>query len=318
MTRINASFLFKETTVPGAVGTIPPNEDPSLGGWSNTDLYDRQILLNKADKKFFVRVGNQVFSWSLGSANAAEAVFGVGSVLTIDAGLLSAGTDVEGLTAIEFLTAAFLGYVAPSFSSFNFSGSKLFEVGDLIEGDRDFSWSFSNVGNVAPDTLSIIDVSGGNNPIASSQSIISPLTQSIGSITPTTSTSLQYRASVLDANGNTIFSSIQSIRVAYKRYFGFANTDSPTDSDLTSGSGELVESEEKTVTDTPSGNQYYYFAYPNSHGSLSEIKVNGFNSISAFTETTRNVINVNGESESYKIYVSNNQFSTSSTFEFIP
>lgn len=65
MSTINAAIKHKYSTVPGQVGTIPPNEDPALGGWSVTDLHDGQILFNQPDRMAYLRLDLDILSWSI-------------------------------------------------------------------------------------------------------------------------------------------------------------------------------------------------------------------------------------------------------------
>lgn len=101
-----------------------------------------------------------------------------------------------------------------------------------------------------------------------------------------------------------------TIRYRYSRYWGASASTPATQSDLLSGNSELVESKSKTFTLSPS-NEHIYFAYPTSLGTLSSIKVNGFETIGAFTQTTASITNASGATENYYIYTSNNALSGS-------
>ena len=100
------------------------------------------------------------------------------------------------------------------------------------------------------------------------------------------------------------------------RYWGYASSATPSDVDLKNAVGggtELSNSKAKSSfsISIPGVSSYLFFAYPASLGSLSSISVGGFESIGTFTLITRILVNASGYSQSYNIYVSNNNFSTS-------
>jgi hypothetical protein len=121
-----------------------------------------------------------------------------------------------------------------------------------------------------------------------------------------------------DCTGRIAAGTVNSSSVTYtplgKRYWGYASTNAPTDTDIRNAAGggsELSSSKAKTsFSITPPGANYVFFAYPASLGSLTSITVGGFESISAFTLSTRTVVNASGYSQTYNVYVSNNTFSS--------
>jgi len=121
-----------------------------------------------------------------------------------------------------------------------------------------------------------------------------------------------------DCTGRITAGTVNSSSVTYtplgKRYWGYASSNTPTDTDIKNAAGggsELNSSKAKTsFSITPPGANYVFFAYPASLGSLTSITVGGFESISAFTLTARTVVNASGYSQTYNVYVSNNTFSS--------
>jgi len=71
---IQASIKHKYSTIPGKQGTVPATASPDDGEWLDTDLFDGQILFNKPDKKAYVRLGNEIQSWSTGGAAAGSGI----------------------------------------------------------------------------------------------------------------------------------------------------------------------------------------------------------------------------------------------------
>lgn len=128
-----------------------------------------------------------------------------------------------------------------------------------------------------------------------------------------TSISLQ----VTTADGKTATDQV-SINYSWKRYYGFANAPPASSADILALSGnEFASNHSKSYsTGSPSGFQYLVFAYPQSFGALSSIVVNGFPSLSAFTQSTISFTNASGGTATYYIYTSNNQFSSSASVSY--
>lgn len=97
------------------------------------------------------------------------------------------------------------------------------------------------------------------------------------------------------------------------KYFGTSASNSVDDATLRAGTNEVASGKAKSNFTIPisSGTKYIFYAYPASLGALSSISVEGFGSLDAFTLTTRNVTNASGYTQSYNIYLSNNNFATS-------
>ena len=95
-----------------------------------------------------------------------------------------------------------------------------------------------------------------------------------------------------------------------KKYWGTSDNTSITDAVILANSSEFGSAKAKSAfnVSVASGTKYIYYAYPASYGTLSSITVGGFESYSAFTLITTNVVNAQGYSQAYNIYVSVNNF----------
>ncbi len=98
-----------------------------------------------------------------------------------------------------------------------------------------------------------------------------------------------------------------------KRFWGTSSTTSPTDAEIRAATNEFTTTRVKSTFSitVSSGPKYLFYAYPAGYSSLSSLTVGGFESLPAFTPTTRAFVNAQGYSSSYIIYVSNNNFSSS-------
>jgi predicted acyltransferase (DUF342 family) len=121
-------------------------------------------------------------------------------------------------------------------------------------------------------------------------------------------------------NRGTIISDTISIFPIAKNYWGYTQlSDDISDSlllgkDLTinnKGFSDFASSPSKGLFSIPiaGGEKYIYYAYPASYPDLTSVMVGPFESVDAFTKIIRNVVNEQGYSQLYKIYVSINNFS---------
>ncbi len=69
----------------------------------------------------------------------------------------------------------------------------------------------------------------------------------------------------------------------------------------------------QTLTFSSLVNEYIFYAYPSALGNLTSIKIGGFESIDAFNRTSVSLINAQGYSMPYYVYVSQNYFNGTQT-----
>jgi len=129
-------------------------------------------------------------------------------------------------------------------------------------------------------------------------------------ITLTNNTNTTVNLTVVSESGN----ATDNISITWlsKRYWGVDADGVLSDAELIAGNGELSGSRAKSFTVNPT-NDFVYFAYPQSLGALTSITVNGFESLAAFTQSTFSHTNASGGVVNYFLYVSNNQFTQSSS-----
>lgn len=122
---------------------------------------------------------------------------------------------------------------------------------------------------------------------------------------------------VTSSDGKTSTSSTSWPAVA-RRYYGWVNdtTGLRTGSDavIHALTSELSSSKSKTFnTGSPTGTQFFVYAYIGTAGSLTQFDMNGFNSLAAITSVTRALTTANGYVGSYTInWTTNGQTSSSS------
>lgn len=123
--------------------------------------------------------------------------------------------------------------------------------------------------------------------------------------------SVTYQAEVTD--GTQTNSSYKTYNFVYPYYHG---TGAPglTPSEIQNLTKLIESKSDKTVSESPSS-EVYYFAYPSSYGSLSTIlDENGFDITSDFTETVETFSANDGTNQDYYVYEFNNT-TTQTDFE---
>jgi hypothetical protein len=99
-----------------------------------------------------------------------------------------------------------------------------------------------------------------------------------------------------------------------KKYWGSSTSNTLNNGTLINNSSEFYNDPAKgTFSISVTGSQYVFYAYPASGADLTSISVGGFESINSFTKSTITINNHQGYQQSYKLYVSNNNFSANVT-----
>lgn len=245
-----------------------------------------------------------------------DTLYNRSSPTTLTVGGITSGSAIVGLTWQEIVEDLLVPYISPSFATFTISGvSTTIEVGDSISGSKNFTWTFNTGSNVASNTVDIADLT---TPATLYTNISNTPPQAYNftpSIRKTTATSHSWRGSATNTQSTSFNSSSFTVSWQHKRYWGWCPDSTPSDAEILAVSDELSTSRAKSAfTATVSGSdRNIFYAYPASFGDLTSLTVGGFESLSAFTKTTRAFVNDFGVSISYNIYVSNNTFSANIT-----
>lgn len=128
-----------------------------------------------------------------------------------------------------------------------------------------------------------------------------------GSFTDNTTFSVQVDDNGATGGPSTAVSS-QSFSFVYPYYEG-AGAAGKTGAQIRSDLSTVVinSTASRTTTLTASNGQVFYFAYPNSYGALTSIlDVNGFETISGWTSSTKSITGLDATSQTYRVYESNN------------
>ena len=203
------------------------------------------------------------------TSGGGSSTYGGASPTTVVVEDFPIGTNILGLTYDDLFQNIYAPYVSPSFTSFSISGFPTsYEVGDTIGGPQTFVWSFSNISNVSPNTMDILDITGGT-ALATNISNVSPAAGiTIATYTPVVPSSYSWRGQATNTQLGVFLSSFFTASWFWRKYYG--------ESALTS----LTESQIESLTNNPLSNtlvgsysfaalDYKYFCWPDSFGSPS-------------------------------------------------
>ena len=296
-----------------------------------TKLYitDTSYLLKKSDTSFLLQKVDTTAILAMYAKKFSKDVvvnFGGGSL-----GKYANGATIpaKGKTLDEFLLDLVSKSVAPTFTSPSVTISSTpaavaYEIG-YNPGVVTLNSTFSK--NDGGDATSTIFYKNGVSLGAGVNN------NSPGSITSSVSYSVTvgYAAGTTTKNDNlgtpfpnTIIAGSTSSSLSFstysKRYWGGISSpfNSTTVYDITAlsplpNSDNAGGSKGISTNITISGTQYAFYAYPASNADLTSIMYNNFESINTFTKTIVQIKNAQGYTQNYKVYTSNDSFSTTLT-----
>lgn len=237
-------------------------------------------------------------------------------------GGIAAGTDL-GTTPIplqDLLDEMLYPYLSPAFSAFSISGQNTaVEVGTTISGSKSFTWAFSNSGNVAANTMDILDVSGATT-LASNVSTTSPYAVSVGSVQRTSPGNYLWQGRADNSQSTTFSSSYFTVTWYWNIYFGTSASTSLNEAGIEALTSSGLSAGLIGTYSFIAGN-YKYFAWPDSFGSptaTTGFKDTATNLAVSMASVTDNpafsnvqngwyyqlvsVTNVNGITTNYRVY----------------
>ena len=206
-----------------------------------------------------------------------------------------AGTTFNKTPINDVLDMLLYPYQNPSFSAFNIDGqsSGNFELGYTYPaGNKLFTWSISNPGNLKENSITLNSESGLPNTGSKSQTV--------ASITKNTAGSHTFTIKAQNSN-NVEFTRNITFNWLAKRYWGVSSSEELTDVELLTFSQELASNKNKSLKYDCTGGKYFYFAYPSSFGDANNITVESM-AWNGFVLVKRNVVNINGVSIPMNIY----------------
>ena len=238
----------------------------------------------------------------------ATAVYTNANPIPSTIGGWAAGSTFTGLTMQEMWDGLLYPYQTPAFSSFSISGQATsLEVGDSIGTNKTFTWGTTNSGNVKPNVIGLVDVTGGVT-IASGLANDGTETTSYPAspITKTSATSHSFRVDGTNTHEQ-VFSRTFSVIWYWLRFYGESVNAGPLSESDIEGLRVSGLASGFAATYSFSGGGYKYIAYPSVFGTATMFKDSSTNLDIPFeTAYTVSVTNSFGVMTTYRVHRSTN------------
>lgn len=288
---------------------VPANSvDPKVKFGIDTNNVQPTIYLRKNSVWAALPLANGTFGSNITLNIAAGKTFGkYSNGQTIPA---------NGKTALEVITDALSEAIPPTYTAptivLNTPATANFEIGSAVNNTLTSTFTQNNAG-----TLSSVQYKRDGTNISSTDNLASLTTQVCYSVVATYAQGacLNNNLGSQDCTGRitagTVTSANKCLTPLPAKYYGFQASATPTDANIR-GLTNVLSSTLGTLSQTfgAQSSTYLVYAYPASYADLTSFNINGFESLSSFTLTTRSFVNASGYSQTYKIYVSNNAFVT--------
>jgi hypothetical protein len=228
---------------------------------------------------------------------------------TIAVGGVGAGETYANADLQEMMSTMLEVYQNPAFSSFSMSGPSILEVGDSVpSGSKTFSWGTTNSGNVEPNTVEIIDSTGGGTVLGTELANDGSEVLSLASaITKTTNTSHTFNISADNTEAGS-FSRNYSVNWRYSRFYGKEASAGPlSEAQIEALPSSGLATGFAGTYSIPSGAGYVYFSFPTAWGLASTFKDTATNlDVAMEAPYTVSVTNSFGVTHNYNVHRSTN------------
>lgn len=135
-------------------------------------------------------------------------------------GGVAAGSTFSGLTFQQVFNELFYPYQAPAFTAFALSGvSSPLEVGASFGPSVTFTWSTSNGGNVAANSIAITDITSSTSVVTGAGNTGSHAANTGSAVTRSTAGNHQFGISGTNSNSGT-FSGSLTLQWEWREYYG--------------------------------------------------------------------------------------------------
>lgn len=187
-------------------------------------------------------------------------------------GGISAGSTFNNVPLTTMFDLLLYPYQSPSFSSFSINISTPVEVGYTISaGNKNFTWTTTNSSNVAPNSVTITDVT---NSVVLATGLANDGTETIylSSIQNTTDASHIWSISAVNTQSGSLLNSY-TVNWFWRIFYGENALSSLTNSDINSlRSSQLSDTASYTYSFVTDIQKYKYICYPSSFGTLTTFK----------------------------------------------
>lgn len=248
----------------------------------------------------------------------AALLYTTASPTTAAVGGVPAGTSYTDQPLAAVVDAILHPYQSPAFTAFAIAGATTQEVGASFSGTKSFTWSTSASGNVAANSVSIVDTTNSTSlgtGLANSGSV----SLAVG-VTKNAPGANVWTIGALDTLGGS-FSATASVQWMWRAYYGTSSSVTIDESQVKSLAGSLLTTA-FARTYGLAGGGYKYLCFPDSFGDPSSFRdASTFLNVAmcdstddpsyshtanGFSYATLAVTNSNGVTTSYRVYRTKN------------
>ena len=288
-----------------------------LAIYTDTLVFNGHNGLDSVGSQIYVKSGSNQGAWirefnGINKNKWTKLGSGGGSGVTIPAGIITSLPQIgdnpgSNITANDFITGEFYKSQPPTSS---LTGGGVLEYRSAQTMNYTLNWSGGR--QLATNPLTTIIVAGVSETF--SQPVLGSSVSGTQAVSFAANTDITY-SNVVTTNDSKTATSTTSFNFLPKRYFGWISTSDTAgigttgydNTKITALGNELSASKAKTWnTGNPTGTQIYVYAYYYTAGTLSNLTLNGFPSISAFNVVQRNFTNALGFTGQWIIYWNKN------------
>lgn len=217
------------------------------------------------------------------------------------------GDTFSDATLEQLFTNLLYPYQYPAVSSFSISGqSTTLEVGEeILSGNKNFVWNFTNSTNVAANSVSVRDVTANTVLVSGLSNDGDEVIDIGGSITKTSAQTHTWSVSAQNTKGQSISRNF-NVNWKWRTYYGTSDQESLNESQVKALVSSSLDSNfigSKSV----GANNYKYFAYPTAFGLKTTFQdtVSGF-AVAMNPAVTVSITNNFGVTQDYYVHRTTN------------
>ncbi len=176
-----------------------------------------------------------------------------------------------------------------------------------IPSVTNLSWSYGR--QLATENISTVTINQGVGSVFTTQPSAGGYVNGTIPVTVTPNNNTTFTLTVTTIDGKTATAST-SVSFLPKKFWGRTSKTAADINDLFNSSGggtQLSANKSGTYNIMASGSNRVFVAYPTTLGDLTSINIGGLESIEAFSKTVISYTSVNGYTQNYNVYTSNNE-----------
>jgi len=221
-------------------------------------------------------------------------------------GGIASGTTFTNKSMAQMWDSLLYPYQVPTFSAFSITGqATTIEVGASIPANRTFTWSTTNSSNINTNSISIIDVTGGNTTMASSLANDGTELITYSAISKNTATTHQFKIQATNSQ-STVFNRTLTVSWLWNKYYGTSVSTSLDEPSIESLANAILSSSFAGSYTFAAGG-YKYICYASILGTATTFKDQSTNLDVPFEPVqVVSVTNVNGITTNFNVHRTTN------------